>query len=159
LISNPKQKIAVPKVLFVVILILTAFSLVVLGCGKKGPPEPPIRNRPPAVGDLGYTISNSTIKLSWTIPRTVEKGVSPITGFIIYRSKLTLLEADCPTCPIRYTEVGDVPVRGANAGSGVSPALVFAQEIEKGYYYYYKIVAYNNVGAFSRDSNVVEFSF
>ena len=159
LIRNPKEKLAVLKALFVVIFTLSALSLVVLGCGKKGPPEPPIGDRPPAVRDLGYNISNNTIKLSWTIPKMVEKGTSPITGFIIYRSKLTRLEADCPSCPIRYTEVGDVPVRGAGTESGASPAVVFAQKVEKNYYYYYKIIAYNDLGAFSRDSNVVEFSF
>jgi predicted small lipoprotein YifL len=159
LIHNPKEKIAVLKALFVVSFTLSALSIVVYGCGKKGPPEPPIMNRPPAVRDLNYKISNNTIKLSWTIPKVVKKGVSPTTGFIVYRAKLTRLEADCPNCPIRYVEVGDVPVRGAGTEGGASPAVVFAQKIEKGYYYYYKIVAYNDLRAFSRDSNVVEFSF
>ena len=72
------------------------------GCGNKALPEPPSGNRPPKVVDLGYSIDENTIKLSWTIPKTSDNAKSPVTGFLIYRSKQSSVDADCENCPIYF---------------------------------------------------------
>ncbi len=87
------------------------------GCGKKGPPKPPTGSMPPEVRDLGYGVSNSTIKLSWTIPQPDEEAQLPITGFLIFRSQQSLGERECPNCPILFKSIGDVPVRGFGSRS------------------------------------------
>ena len=105
------------------------------GCGRKAPPEPPQGTRPAKVNDLSYSMSGSTIKLSWTVPRG---------------------EKECPNCPLRFVEVGDVPVPAA--GGGATP-VVFVQTIEPGYRYVYKVVAYTDEGRRGRDSNQVDFEY
>jgi rRNA maturation protein Nop10 len=128
------------------------------GCGKKASPKPPSGNRPPKVTDLGYSISANTIKLSWTIPKTSDKAKSPATGFLIYRSKQSSAEDDCPNCPIYFLKIEDVPVRGGVSGKP-EPSVVFAQDIEPGYRYIYKVKAYDDDGVVGRDSNVIDFSY
>ena len=135
-----------------------ASTLMVTGCGKKAPPVPPSGNKPPKVIDLGYSISENTIKLSWTIPKTGDKARSPATGFLIYRSKQSLSEADCANCPITFIKIEDVPVRGAISGRPES-SVVFAQTIEPGYRYIYKIKAYDDDGVAGKDSNLIDFTY
>ena len=135
-----------------------ASTCMLSGCGKKAPPKPPSGNRPPQVKDLGYSISTNTIKLSWTIPKTSDKAKSPATGFLIYQSKQSAIEADCPNCPIRFLNIGDVLVRGGVSGRP-EPSVVFVQAIEPGYRYIYKIKAYDDDGVTSRDSNLIDFRY
>ena len=135
-----------------------ASTCMLSGCGKKASPKPPSGNRPPQVTDLGYSISENTIKLSWTIPKTNDKAKSPATGFLIYRSKQSSAEDDCPNCPIYFLKIEDVPVRGGVSGKP-EPSVVFAQDIEPGYRYIYKVKAYDDDGVVGRDSNVIDFSY
>ena len=135
-----------------------ASTVMLSGCGKKALPEPPKGNRPPKVIDLGYSISENTIKLSWTIPKTSDKAKSPVSGFLIYRSKQSSVEADCPNCPIYFLKIGDVLVRGEVSGKPES-SVVFTQTIEPGYRYIFKIKAYDDDGVAGKDSNLIEFTY
>ena len=128
------------------------------GCGKKASPKPPSGNRPPKVTDLGYSISANTIKLSWTIPKTSDKAKSPATGFLIYRSKQSSVDADCPNCPIYFLKIEDVLVRGDVSGKPES-SVVFTQAIEPGYRYIYKVKAYDDDGVAGKDSNLIDFTY
>ena len=152
------------KVSILVVIILAVITWVIptamlCGCGRKAPPEPPSGNRPPKVEDLGYSLSNNTIKLSWTIPKSDDKAKSRPAGFLIYRSKLPPIDSDCPNCPKRFKQVGEVPVRDAGAGRLDQPSVVFAQTIEPGYFYIYKVRAYDVNGAVGKDSDQIEFTF
>ena len=137
-------------------LIISASML--SGCGKKAPPKPPRENSPPQVIDLGYSISEDSVKLSWTIPKTNDKDKASATGFLIYRSKQSVSEADCANCPITFIKIEDVPVRG---GVTVRPesSVVFTQSIEPGYRYIYKIKAYGDDGVAGKDSNLIDFTY
>ena len=133
-------------------------ALMLSGCGKKDLPQPPRGSKPPKVMDLAYSISENTIKLSWTIPQTNDKAKSQPTGFLIYRSKKTSAESDCPNCPIHFLKIGDVLVRDAVAGVK-GPSVVFAQTIESGYRYIYKVKAYDGDGVTGKDSNLIDFTY
>jgi len=141
--------------------VLIGLTLVAImgGCGKKGPPEPPTGSRPPTVRDLGYSVSNNTINLSWTIPQPDEEAQLPITGFLIFRSQQSLVERECPNCPILFKSIGDVPVRGPGPGQPGEPPITFTETIEPGYRYIYKVHGYSADGIRSRNSNFVEFTF
>ena len=128
------------------------------GCGKKAMPNPPSGNRPPKVVDMDYRISESTIKLSWTIPKTSDKAKSAVAGFYIFQSKQSSIETDCPNCPIQFLKIGDVLVRGGVSGKP-EPSVVFSQTIEPGYRYIYKVNAYNADGVAGQDSNLIDFTF
>ena len=150
--------VCIPVLLTLVSAAWMASVFMLSGCGKKASPKPPSGNRPPKVTDLGYSISANTIKLSWTIPKTSDKAKSPATGFLIYRSKQSSAEDDCPNCPIYFLKIEDVPVRGGVSGKP-EPSVVFAQDIEPGYRYIYKVKAYDDDGVVGRDSNVIDFSY
>jgi predicted small lipoprotein YifL len=141
-----------------VILWLVA-TMMIGGCGKKGPPEPPSGNKPPQVMDLAYSITENTIKLSWTIPQTTAKAKTPVTGFLIYQYQQPAIERECSNCPVIFKKIGDVPSRSAGAGQASLQPMVFTQTIERGYRYIYKVKAYDDRGIGSRDSNLVEFMF
>jgi predicted small lipoprotein YifL len=151
---SPANKKAATAVVLVAMIWLTA-AFLTASCGKKGPPQPPSGNKPPPVTDLAYSVTGSTIKLSWTIPPTTDKAKSPAAGFLIFRYQQPVYERECPSCPVIFRQVGDVPARGQ---PGVTP-LVFTQTIELGYRYIYKVKAYDNGGIPSRDSNFVQFIF
>ena len=125
------------------------------GCGKKGSPKPPSGNKPPPVTGLAYSVTEDTLKLSWTVPQTTDKAKSAATGFLIYRYQQAAHERECPNCPVIFRQVGDVPARGQ---PGVTQ-LVFTQTIEPGYRYIYKVQSYDSGGIPSRDSNFVQFNF
>jgi hypothetical protein len=135
-----------------------ASACMLSGCGKKAPPEPPSGSRPPKVIDLAYSIRENTVKLSWTIPKTSDKAKSPATGFLIYGSKQSSIEADCPNCPIRFLEIGDVLVRGEVSGKP-EPSVTFVQALEPGYRYIYKVKAYDDNGVAGKDSNLIDFTY
>lgn len=141
--------------------VLIGLTAVVMlgGCGKKGPPEPPTGSRPPKVTDLSYSISKNTTKLTWTVPRPDETARLPVTGFLIFRSRRPLLEADCPNCPTLFNLVGDVPARGPGPGQPGQPPISFTQTIEPGYRYLYRVNGYSADGLRSGNSNFVGFTF
>jgi hypothetical protein len=140
------------------VLLLVTPAVMMLGCGKKGPPEPPTGSRPPRVGDLRYGVSNNTVKLSWTVPEPDEKAQLPITGFLIYRFQQSVAERECPNCPISFKLIGDVPVRSPGSGQS-APPITFTQTIEPGYRYTYKVNGYSEGGIRSRNSNLAQFTF
>ncbi|MGD9287938.1 MAG: hypothetical protein PVG74_10030 [Desulfobacterales bacterium] len=137
---------------------LLAAALTLCGCGKKASPKPPSGNMPPAVTDLTYSVSEDILKLSWTIPKTNEKAKSQPVGFLIYRSKQTSIESDCPNCPVYFKKIGDVLIRNITSET-IKPTVVFSQEIEPGYRYLYKIKAYNRADRTGNDSNLIDFTY
>ncbi len=157
--GKPNAKLSRAVAIALAALIWMTSAAVLGGCGKKGPPEPPSGSRPPRVTDLNYIISENTVKLSWTIPQPNEKAQYPVSGFLIFQYKQPLYERECPDCPLIFTQIGDVPVRGETAGRDESLPLVFVETIEKGYRYKFKVKAYSDDGTSGADSNFVEFSF
>jgi hypothetical protein len=159
LINKPPVKLKPSPAIVMLVMIWLTAAITMGGCGKKGPPEPPSGNRPPAVVNLAYSITGTTIKLSWTIPQTTDKAKSPVAGFLIFRYQQPAHERECPNCPVIFKQVGDVPTRRAGSGQpGLAP-LVFSQTIAPGYRYIYKVKAYDDEGIASRDSNFVQFIF
>ena len=151
------------KKVIVDICILALFALVPAtllfpGCGKKANPEPPSGSRPPKVIDLAYTISENTVRLSWSIPETSDAAKSQAIGFLIFRSKQPSAESDCLNCPIHFLKIGDALVRDGSPGSA-EPSVVFTQTLEPGYRYMYKVKAYDDDGTVGNDSNLVEFTY
>ena len=159
MIKISKVSKGLPAMIAMVVLIGLTPVAMMGGCGKKGPPEPPTGSRPPTVRDLGYGVSKNTIKLSWTIPQPDEEAQVLITGFLIFRSQQSLVERECPNCPILFKSIGDVPVRGPGPGQPGEPPITFTETIEPGYRYIYKVHGYSADGIRSRNSNFVEFTF
>ena len=154
-----KVQKGLPAAIAMAVLIGLTPVVMMWGCGKKGPPEPPTGSRPPKVTDLSYGISKNTIKLSWTVPRPDETSRLPVTGFLIFRSQRPVLEADCPNCPTLFKIIGDVPVRGPGPGKPGQAPISFTQTIEPGFRYIYKVNGYSADGHRSGNSNFVGITF
>jgi hypothetical protein len=136
---------------------LASLSFLWAGCGKKGPPRPPQRRSPPAVKDLSYAVDNRIVELSWTVEGAGDPSASAPVGYKVFRSKLSAAESNCEKCPIRFAEIADVPIQMKRSEKSRPTRLRFTEVLEPGYRYIYKVIAYDQDGEGSNDSNTVEF--
>ena len=139
-------------------VMLAVSSLLAIGCGKKGPPQPPRRPQPPVVKDLDYTIHNDMVELSWTVPGRDEKAeVATPAAVRVFRSRLSAEEADCENCPVRFTASGDIPIRKKRSERSKPVRMSYSEFIEPGYRYIYKVAVLDEYGIGGKDSNIVKF--
>lgn len=136
---------------------LVGLSFLWVGCGKKGPPRPPELGSPPAVKDLSYAIHNQIVELSWTVPGAADRSASSPVGYKVFRSKLSVEESNCEKCPIRFVEIGDIPVQMKQSKTPKPTKMRFTEVLEPGYRYIYKVIVYDADGKGSKDSNTVKF--
>jgi len=141
------------------ILIIVAFSIFLSGCGKKAPPKPPHQQKPPVVDDLSYSLDEDNLKLTWTIPEVKRKVKSDLGGFYVFRSKksVSVPESDCKNCAKIFKRIADIsPEDMASSGKD---SIKYAEALEKGYRYIYKVVIYTRHGVTGKDSNMVDFTY
>ncbi|MCD4778057.1 MAG: hypothetical protein K8R12_03725 [Desulfobacterales bacterium] len=145
--------------IFVQILIIVAFSIFLSGCGKKAPPKPPRQEKPPVVEDLSYSLDGDKLKLTWTIPEVKRKVKSGLGGFYVFRSKksVSVSEPDCKNCLKIFKRVADISLEVM--GNSGKDSMKYAEVLEKGYRYIYKVVVYTTNGVMGEDSNVVDFTY
>ncbi len=138
--------------------ILVALVLSLSCCGKKAPPMPPGRSQPPTVDDLGARVDGDTLKLTWTVPREKGKVRSGVSGFMVYRSKMSPSGSDCKDCPLLFKRVAQMPVEAKGPGNLKKDSMTYYETLEKGYRYIYKVTSYSK-GATGNDSNYVELIY
>jgi len=140
--------------IIVQILIIVAFSVFLSGCGKKAPPKPPHQEEPPIVDDLSYSLDGDRLKLTWTTPEVKQEVKSDLGGFYVFRSKEPVSKSDCKNCPVIFKRVADILLQDTESSGRDS--IKYAETIEKGYRYIYKVVVYTNNGVIGKDSNIVD---
>ncbi len=143
--------------------LLAAVAFIVLSllaaCGVKGPPVPPRQVPPPPVTDLNYRIENGWARLSWSQPKAALEKKSPeIAGFVVYRSKTSLKEP-CKGCPLMFQRIGRVSPYTTTESKRRDTTMEYADKLEKGYRYVYKVVAVTDNNVASSDSNLIEFNY
>ncbi len=139
------------------ILIIVVFSIFLSGCGKKAPPKPPRQVEPPVVNDLSYSLDGDNLKLTWTIPEVKGNVKSGLGGFYVFRSKKSVSESDCKDCPKIFKRVADISLE--HMGNSGKDSIKYAEALEKGYRYIYKVVIYTKHGVTGKDSNMVDFTY
>jgi hypothetical protein len=135
-------------------LLLVAGGGALAGCGRKLPPSPPGVNPPPAVRDLTLSLSGAVVTLSWSPVDPPEPAAVPAASYKVFRSRVPEADKDCSACPAPYLLAGELLARSRSPGSRV----LFRQELQPGYHYRFKVVAFSADGAKSGDSNMVEVS-
>jgi len=141
------------------ILILLSCALGVSGCGKKGPPVAPQEKPIPAVNDLNGHRQADRVVLSWHLPAGLNHRTVPLEGFRVYRSKQPLDMERCQGCPLIFERVAFIPFDGTQTnGPGTAP-IQYAETIEKGHRYIYKVVGLRSKAAESGSSNLVEIVY
>ncbi len=141
--------------LFLFLLGVVFLIISVLGCGKKALPVAPKQGTPPAVNDLSYRIEEEKVHLNWTVPEEVLAGKFGQGKLVVLRSK-TDAEDICPGCPQIFQRV----TRKRPIGKTVEASeMAYAETLERGFRYTYKVVLEMESGRTSDDSNIVTFDF
>ncbi|MCP3875953.1 MAG: hypothetical protein GY699_22720 [Desulfobacteraceae bacterium] len=135
-------------ILFLMVVAST-FLLIFSGCGKKGPPLPPIvkGKKIATPADLKYTYSDKDIALTWQHKIDAETAAVKPDGFEIFMAKKTF-EA-CEGCPFKFKVIGFVSM----------PSMKFVMDIEKGFKYYFRVQAVNDANMRSEYSKTVQFEY
>ena len=141
------------KNLCVAIVLLVSIYVLFYGCGKKGPPVPPRREKPPAIEDLSHRLDGSSLELSWSVPEKDSSRQPDLIGFKVYVSKVPLSETDCENCPLKFKTVADVSIRK----KAEQKQLIYSETLDTGYQYVYMVRGYSDDGLFSEDSNYINF--
>ena len=139
------------------ILIIVAFSVFLSGCGKKALPKPPRQIEPPEVNDLSHSLDGDNLELTWTIPEVKGNVKSGLGGFYVFRSKKSVSESDCKDCPKIFKRVADISPE--DMGNSGKDSIKYAEALENGYRYIYKVVIYINNGVMGKDSNQIYFVY
>jgi hypothetical protein len=134
------------------LLLMIIGLLMAGGCGKKGPPMTPVPIMPEPVTDLEQRVAEHRIELRWTVP--APKNDTAVEGFLLYRSKVSLVDG-CPGCPEQFEKIADIQVRSDSGNR--RRQIAYAEIIEEGFRYAYKVVGYTWDGMKSKDSNTVVF--
>ncbi|MBE9536501.1 MAG: hypothetical protein IMF07_04910 [Proteobacteria bacterium] len=123
----------------IALLLLAIIALA--GCGKKGPPLPPLITLPETVQSFAIEGRDEGLLLSW---RVAEKNIADLAGFRLHRQS----EAKgCTSCPSRFPLYKDVDIdlpHGAKIENGV--LYLLDAEVERGFIYRYKVVPYSRSG-------------
>jgi len=77
--------------------------LLVVSCGRKGPPRAPELAVPETIKDLKADAGERGIVLTWSRPTRYLDGKSldDLAGFVIFRKEITQA---CPECPAPYRQ-------------------------------------------------------
>jgi len=125
-------------------IFLCCFGLLLGGCGKKGPPEPPIQEKLPKVNNLEAAVVDEGVRLTWTIDSSDEDAA----GFSVYRSKGQPKISDCPGCTRDFEVVTTVRVQGGESSFEVVDLYVRGTGT-----FYYKVSPFDKEDRPGPDSN------
>ena len=152
--------LSIPSAGVLVILALSiTWAAMIWGCGKKGPPVPPLRYRPAAVEDLSYELTDGGVLLTWTIAPAGDPKRSPVAGCIVYRSKRALTDTGCTDCSAGFKKLAEVAVPKDASGKTRPQRLVFSDPLDIGFEYAYRVTCSTEAGASGDESNLVRFEY
>ncbi|MBM9613688.1 hypothetical protein JWJ90_05230 [Desulfobulbus rhabdoformis] len=137
--------------------LLTTGVLFCGGCGFKDDPVSPQQVLPQAVPDLQVEVTPKGATLSWSYPQKTMSGeaVEEIDGFELFQAEIP--EDDfCPSCPIPYRTIIDVP--GGYLVPGSEKTAVYeVNDLRPGNLYYFKVRSKSGWWRESQDSNEISF--
>ena len=130
------------------ILMLAAALLLVpvAGCGKKGPPSPPVTGPlPPPVDDLKAVVDEGVVELTWTVPMTTGQHRLPPDGFRVLLSRQRI-DDRCLNCPANFQSAGELKVLGRSGQAAGTQIMRFRYPLEAGYSYSFRVVPVGEEG-------------
>jgi len=127
-----------------VVLILTGN----MGCGKKGPPLPPLALVPPAPMALNYQLAADQVILQWKlVPEFQKKAGNSDMGVEIYQATRKITKDMCRDCPLTFKKSAELP----------ATTLRHAASLERGYQYFYRLRIRQGDAVFSAYSETISF--
>ncbi len=120
------------------------------GCGKKGPPVPPIKDGdiPAAPTGLKYTLKDRDLTLSWTCVSLQNQEQGPtVEGFEVFMATKPL--AGCQGCPFIFKSLGVVAM----------PRKSFLYTLDQDLHYYFRVqtLGRDNIKSKVSDTLYIEF--
>ncbi len=139
------------------LVLATAGALLCAGCGYKDKPVPPQQVLPQAVTDLRVELDDQGATLSWSYPRKTVTGtpLEEVEQFELFQAEIPKSDF-CPSCPIPYREVIEVPGGQMVPGSGKT-AIYEIRGLRPDNLYYFKVRSKSGWWRESKDSNEVSF--
>jgi len=135
------------------VAMVAVFMLLFSACGKKAPPIPLTYIAPPVVEGLQVVLENNIAKLNWPVPGWKEKDENMLVGFYVYQSQIALSDTGCEDCPVRFKKTADIRI-GNNKTDGS-----YAESLEKGFQYSFKVSAYTDKGYEGETSETVTVDY
>lgn len=135
------------QTVMMLMVVSAAAILVAVGCGKKGPPLPPIEQADNIASpyDLKYTVSVDQLTLTWNHRADPENAAVKPDSFEVFMARKTF-EA-CEGCPFVFKTLQVVAM----------PEMSCTVTLEKGYRYYFRIQAVNEDNIRSEYSKTVQY--
>lgn len=127
-----------------VFIFLCCFGLLLGGCGKKGPPKPPIKKELPKVKNLQAVVVDAGVRITWTMDSRDEDAA----GFNVYRSEPQPETNDCPGCQRDFEIITTIRVR-----KGETQFKVVDPDVEGKGSIYYKVTPFDKKDRPGPDSN------
>ena len=126
------------------------------GCGKKGDPMPKQLVLPPAVSDLGVSLSPAGNRLTWTLP---DVDIYKIVRIRIMRSELRIAGESCPGCRREFVVVAEPRPRDLSREKGSWHVEYVDTKVKPGILYTYAIILCDTYGYCGRESNRGEIKY
>jgi hypothetical protein len=127
-----------------VFILLCCLALLLDGCGKKGPPKPPLKKELPKVKNLQAVVVDAGVRLTWTMDAKDEAAAE----FKVYRSKPQPEIRDCPGCQRDFETITTIKVK-----TGESRFEAVDQYVEGKGSFYYKVTPFDKQDRPGPDSN------
>lgn len=108
--------------------------LLLAGCGVKGPPLAPRQPPLPGVVDAAYRLVDGKVALGWTLAGPLTSGQARDAVFVVYRSRSSLADPACATCPLIFDKVATLPYTDAS-----DQRYSIDLPVETGYHYTFKV--------------------
>lgn len=124
------------------ILISILLSMMLAGCGKKGPVRPKLASVPNAPAELTLQQQGKLFVLGWTIPEQNQDG-TPAEDLVGFRIKRLSYDSDegCPTCRDPQIDVAEIDLRNPEPAQRLGQRLYWRDlDIRPGSGYRYAIV-------------------
>jgi fibronectin type 3 domain-containing protein len=130
--------------------------MVMVTCGRKGPPVPWESIVPRRIVDLTAIPSDGGVVLEWTSPKenTDKSILIDLEKFEVLRSEGILIGNECRGCGEKPKVVYEMKLDGKGEERGKKRTLFF-EDLEPGKVYVYQIVSINRRGYPSSPSNPV----
>ena len=130
--------------------------LILMACGKKGPPFLPESNVSLKVEQLKGTWKNGAVILTGSVPlpQGQKKGTADITGCIVHHSLYAFETPPCDGCPVEYRtkrEIQAEVVKGDKFRCEIP-------EIKRGWIHFFKVCLISRKGGTGPSSNRVKLA-
>lgn len=124
------------------------------GCGLKSKPQPPARVIPGNPTGLRAEVEAQGVKVSCAVPQRNTDGSALTDLEAVEFHRAVAAEETCPTCPVSFVKVGEVPYSYSPGEPMPKGRLSLLDPVGKPGLYRYRAIARNSQGERSKASGV-----